>query len=69
MSVDIAGAKRVKLKLKKYQELSANTVAFISCKNRLTKVLAGAARGKMGSKVGGGQVGLSDVDTREFRMN
>ena len=27
------------------QELLANTVAFISCRRRLTKVLAGATRG------------------------
>jgi hypothetical protein len=32
----------------KYQELSVNTVAFISYRCRLTKVLAGAARGKKG---------------------
>ena len=42
----------------KYKELSANTVAFISCRSRLTKVLAGAA-GR-----GGGRVRLSNVDTR-----
>ena len=35
-------------------ELSANTVAFISSRHRLTKVLAGAARGEKGSKGGGG---------------
>jgi hypothetical protein len=35
-------------------ELSVNTVAFISCRNRLTKVLAGAAREEKGSKGGGG---------------
>jgi hypothetical protein len=28
------------------KEFSANTVAFISCRSRLTKVLAGAARGR-----------------------
>jgi hypothetical protein len=44
-------------------ELSANTVAFIGSRIRLTKVLAGAARGEMGSKGGGGRVRLSDVDT------
>jgi hypothetical protein len=33
MSVDIAGAKRVGEKMK-YKELSANTVAFISCIRR-----------------------------------
>ena len=37
----------------KYKELSANTVAFISCRRRLTKVLAGAARGEKQSKSGG----------------
>ena len=35
-------------------KLSASTVAFISCRSRLTKVLAGAARGKKGSKGVGG---------------
>jgi hypothetical protein len=30
----------------KYVEFSANTIAFISYRCRLTKVLAGAARGK-----------------------
>ena len=45
----------------KYEELSANPVAFISCRRRLTKVLAGAAREEKGSKGGGGQVKLSDV--------
>ena len=30
----------------KYIELSANIVAFISCRQRLNKALAGAARGK-----------------------
>ena len=44
-------------------ELSANTVAFISCRCRLTKVLAGASREEKGSKDGGGQVRLLDVDT------
>ena len=29
----------------KYEELSANTMAFINCRHRLTKVLADAARG------------------------
>ena len=38
----------------KYKELSANTVAFISCTHRLAKVLACATRGKRGSKGGGG---------------
>jgi hypothetical protein len=31
-------------------------VAFISCRHRLTKMLAGAARGEMGSKGVGGRV-------------
>ena len=41
-------------------------MAFISCRGRLTKVLAGAARGETGSKGGGGQVRLSDVGTLEL---
>ena len=41
-------------------------MAFISCRGRLTSVLAGAARGGMGSKGGGGPVRLSDVDTQEL---
>ena len=40
--------------------------AFISCRGRLTKALAGAARRETGSNVGGGQVGLSDVDIWEL---
>jgi hypothetical protein len=36
----------------KYKELSAKTVAFISCRHRLTKVLAGAARGKREVRAG-----------------
>ena len=36
MFVDIAGAERVQWKLNKYQELSANTVAFISCRGSYT---------------------------------
>ena len=47
----------------KYEELSANTVALISCSRRLTKVSAGAARGIKGSKSGGGRVRLPNVDT------
>jgi hypothetical protein len=47
----------------KYKELSANIVAFISCRHRLTKVLVGAARERKGSKDEGGRVRLSDVDT------
>ena len=49
----------------KYLELPASTVAFISCRRRLKKVLAGAARGEKGNKggSGGGQVMLLDVDT------
>jgi hypothetical protein len=49
-----------------FLELSASTVAFISCRGRLTKILAGAARDKTRSKCGGGQVGLSDIDTWEL---
>ena len=41
-------------------------MAFISCRGRLTKVLAGAAREQTGSKGGGGRVRLSDVDTRKL---
>ena len=44
------------------KELSANTVTFISCRCRLTKVLAGAAREEIGSKGGEGRVRLLDVD-------
>ena len=44
-------------------ELSANTVAFISCRRRLNQVLAGAVRGEKGSKGRGGRVRLPDVDT------
>ena len=43
----------------KYKELSTNTVAFISYRCRLTKVLADAANE---SKGGGGGVRLLDVD-------
>ena len=46
-------------------ELSASTVAFTSCRGRLTKVLAGAARGEKGSKGGGDRVTLSNVDILE----
>ena len=38
-------------------------MAFFCCRNRLTKVLAGAARGEKGSKGRGGRVRLSNVDT------
>ena len=41
-------------------------MTFMSCRGRLTKVLAGAARGETGSEGGGGQVRLLDVDTREL---
>jgi hypothetical protein len=47
----------------RYKELSVNTVASISCRNRLTKVLAGAARWEKGSKGGGNRLRLSNVDT------
>ena len=46
-------------------------MAFISCRCRLTKVLAGAARGKKGTKGGGDRVRLSHVDTGrllEYRL-
>ena len=36
----------------KYKELSANTVAFISCRRRLSKVLAGVAREERKVRVG-----------------
>ena len=49
-----------------YKELSVNTVAFFSCRGRLTKVLAVATRRQTGSKGWGGWVRLSDVDTREL---
>ena len=62
MSVDITIAEIPEEKMK-YKELSVNTVAFISCRGRLTKVLAGAVRGEKGNKSGGGQVRLSNVDT------
>ena len=41
-------------------------MAFIICRGRLTSVLAGAARGGMGSKGGGGRMKLSDVDIQEL---
>ena len=41
-------------------------MTFISCRDRLTKVVAGAARGETGSKGGRARVRLSDVDTREL---
>ena len=44
------------MKVDKFLELSASTVTFISCRGRLTKVLAGAARGETGIKGGVGQV-------------
>ena len=65
MSVVIAGAERPGEKIK-YKELSVNTVAFISCGITLTEVLAGATRGKKGSKGGGGRVRLLNVDTRRL---
>ena len=54
------------MKVDIFPELSASTVAFISCRGRLTKMLAGAARAETGSKGGGGRVRLSDVDTWEL---
>ena len=50
----------------KYKELSANTVAFMSCRHRLTKVLAGAGRWEKGSKGGGGRMRLSNIDTERL---
>ena len=60
MSVDITIAERSSEKIKYKIELSANTVAFTSCRSRLTKVLAGAAKGKKGSTDRGDQVRLPD---------
>jgi hypothetical protein len=51
MSVDIFVAE-ITWRQDEYEKLSANTVAFISCRRRMTKVLAGAARGKMEVRVG-----------------
>ena len=51
------------MKVDEFPELSASTVTFISCRGRLTKVLADAARGEMASKGGGGRVRLWVVDT------
>jgi hypothetical protein len=51
----------------KYKELSANTVAFISCRRRLPKVLAGASRWKKGSKGGAGRVLLSKTVGMELQ--
>jgi hypothetical protein len=46
------------VKMEKYKEFSTNSVAFIVFRNRLTKLLAGAGRGKRGIKGGGGRVRL-----------
>ena len=43
-------SRQIMMKVDTFLELSASTVAFISCRGRLTKVLAGATRGKTGSK-------------------
>jgi hypothetical protein len=48
------------------QELLANTVAFISCRSRLTIILVGAAKGEKGNGGGGGQVKLPDVNTEKL---
>jgi hypothetical protein len=53
------------MKVDIFPELSASTRAFISCRGKLTKVLAGAARRETGSKGGEGRVRLSD-DTWEL---
>jgi hypothetical protein len=47
----------------KIKELSANTVAFISCKSRLIKLLAAAAKGEKESKGGGGRVRLHSLSS------
>ena len=53
----------------KYEELSANTVAFISCRRRLTKVSAGATKGEERKWEWGVQVRLSNVDTRRLKWH
>jgi hypothetical protein len=55
-------SRQIMMKIDKILELSASTVAFISRRGRLAKVLAGAARGEMGSRGGVSRVMLSDVD-------
>ena len=55
-----------------FPKLSASTVAFISCRDRQTQVLAGAARGETGSKSGGGRVRLSVLipeNWQDFKMS
>ena len=56
MSVDIAGAERAQWKLMEYQELSANTVAFISYRYKITinfhQALSAPAMSKGMSQVG-----------------
>ena len=52
----------------KYKELSANTVPFINCRCKLTKVLAGAARGEKGSKGEAGRVRLLDVEINQSTL-
>ena len=52
--------------VKRYNiKLSANTVAFISCRLRLTKVLAGAASEEKGSKGRGAECGYQMLIPRE----
>ena len=62
-SADITVAARESDEKIKYMGLSANTLAFISCRHTLTKELAGAAREEKGSKGLRGRVRLLDVDT------
>ena len=52
-------SEKIKYKIK----LSANTVAFISCRSRLTKVLGAATREKKGSMDGRGLLNLPNVGT------
>ena len=60
------------MKVDKFPELSASTVAFISCRGRLTKVLAGAARGKQEVRVGEAELGyrmLIPWNWQDFKMS
>ena len=47
--------------------LSANIVAFISCRSRLTIMLPSSARGEKRSGGGGGQGRLPDINTRRLK--
>ena len=52
--------KRLRCKHKDW-ELSANTVAFVSCRSRLTIMLAGASIGRREGGWGGREILLSPV--------